>query len=155
MTTKNETLPGKPGPQKPKPETVKRTLPCALTDADRVRLGSELAEALGREAALESDLAAFKASHKAKVLPVQERIRQISSDLRDGHELRAVECRIVRDIKAGSVKFVRLDTEETVDERGMTDAERQLDLEDKLAPGQAPAAKAAPPSRPPAPAVPA
>ena len=144
MTTKDKPVKGKDGSTK-----MKRQLPCALTDTDRVRLGNELAEALGTEEELAAELAAFKTEHKSRLLPVQAKVARLSNCLRDGTEQREVECLVVRDLKAGSVKIIRTDTEELVDERAMTDAERQVDLNDKLSPGQAPAGeKPKPPAKP-------
>ena len=121
------------------PDTTKRTLPCALTDDDRLRIGSNLSEAVGQETVLEHELRDYKEDHKSRLLPVQSLISRLAGYIRDDSEPREIECAIVRDVRLCQIRVVRSDTNEVVEERAMTEFERQMTIADKLSPGQGPA----------------
>ena len=62
---------------------------------------------------------------------IAENQRSISARcIRSGYEMRSVECEIVYDYDKKAVRTVRQDTFDVVDERTMTNAELQMELDD-------------------------
>lgn len=100
-------------------------LPVVLSQSELLAFGKEageldLAMRLARE-----DLDAVKKAAAETAKTNEARRREIARMQRDGVEMRSVECEIRFDFDAGVARTVRLDTDEVVSERAVTDEERQ------------------------------
>lgn len=107
-------------------------LRCILTPEEMLAYAKEAADAQSEAKRLEADLALVKKQMQGKI-EAQNAIVDVNSErIRNGYDLRAVECVDVLDYpKKGKKTTFRLDTLEAVTEALMTDTERQrmLNLE--------------------------
>lgn len=62
--------------------------------------------------------------HRAEVKEAEERMRELARDCQDKSETRTVQCQELHDKTKGEVRVIRLDTEEVIDSRPMTEEER-------------------------------
>lgn len=107
-------------------------LPVKLTDAELLARGRESGELALAIQQVHDELAAAKIAAKEKLKVFGDRDRELDRQLRSGTEDRDVECELRFDFDAGIVRTVRLDTDEVVSERDVTDEERQSTLEQAL-----------------------
>lgn len=107
---------------------ITKQLPVALTEAEMVKLGQELAHET-----VEIDA---KYAHKSEVAKEinalieahENEVKRLSALINAKAERRDVECLMRYDFTAMTVITTRLDTDEVIEERGMTDAEKQRGL---------------------------
>lgn len=105
-----------------------RQLKCRLTESEVAAAASELATRLDDVDSIK--LAAKEAADnfKAEVSKVKKRSSDLRNMVRDHVETRMVECEDRMDYKAGIVHVIRLDTQEQIKTRTLTDDERQAFL---------------------------
>lgn len=108
---------------------VTKSLPCILTDAERLQFGADLAresnllqEAEDRKKAVGSQLKAEIEEHRAKA---NLKAALISA----GYEYRDIECQEIWEYELGMVTIWRNDTGEVVSTRAMTKGEQQLHMD--------------------------
>ena len=106
-----------------------KTLPVALTDAEKLSFGSRLSHALARITELENDHDQVKKDHKQAVGAVQAEVVALGKIVRTGQEKRPVPCLETFNFPASTIDVHRLDTKEKVENRTMTVQERQLEME--------------------------
>lgn len=106
----------------------KRELTVSLTKdeiADRAkRMSHKLAERDIKEQVIREDAK----RQKTVLKDMETEVRRLSNSVRDGAELRTVQCERRCNYSTGRVQDVRLDTGEILSERDMTEDERQKDL---------------------------
>ncbi len=103
---------------------IARPLPVKLTDVEKLDVGDKLA-AVGVEIeALNEKVRKINADKRPKVKLALELTRKLHA----GTEEREILCDVIRG-PGVNIRFVRVDTGETVETRSMTEEERQLDLE--------------------------
>lgn len=107
-------------------------LPVTLTQSELLSRGRESGELSLSISQIHEDLAAAKLAAREALKMHETRKRELDRVLREGIETRAVECEIRFDFDAGLVRTVRLDTDEVVSERPVTDEERQTSLAEAL-----------------------
>ena len=110
-------------------ETSERLLKHALTDAERLVVGQELADGYQTLAEAEAELAAIKADYKGRIDGANALVGRKSALLRSGYEMRQTPVEVMKDYAAGTVTVTRLDTMAIVDVRNMTGDERQMGLD--------------------------
>lgn len=102
------------------------SLPCKLTYEEQRIKGLELAE--------QDHLLFLKSEERKKVVDgfkteieiMENNMTAMARVLRQGFEMRPIECREIYDYNVGTVQLVRLDTAEVVSDRQMNDDERQM-----------------------------
>lgn len=109
-----------------------RQLPCRLSDAERQKMGGEIAQAwqdLSTETVRQTSL---KAEMKARATEIEARLTRLSQVLSRGDEVREVHVeRTLLDEDGdgkGMVSETRLDTGEVLETRPIRDDERQLTM---------------------------
>jgi hypothetical protein len=110
---------------------VKKTtefLKCILTDKEKKSISEELARAVEEIEKNEDDLKATSTQFKSKIAENEAIMRQAASKIRNGYEMRRVECEVEKNFKTGSIVCTRLDNMDIVYERAMTADERQPKL---------------------------
>lgn len=123
------------GKPKGKPVDVRRsepfdqTLPVKLTPAELQQRGQQLGHSLAELTRLEGQLAEAKTANKAAREPVIYERDKLADQLRSGIEYRPVRCARIYDYRTGTAKLVRLDTSAVVEERPLTERERQQALD--------------------------
>jgi hypothetical protein len=111
-----------------------RTLRVLFTDAERLELGKQLAEAHNETAQIESDFQRIKDEFKSKLSAVSAKITDLANKVSSGYEMRQVLCLVVFDTpKPGKKQVVRLDgptegVREVVETHDMTEAEKTPEL---------------------------
>ena len=119
--------------EKPKKDDLKvfpykRELTVALTKdetADRAkRMSHKLAERDIKEQVIKEETK----RQKTVLKDMETEVRRLSNSVRDGAELRTVQCERRCNYTTGRVSDVRVDTGEILSERDMTEDERQKDL---------------------------
>lgn len=106
-------------------KTENERLPVKLMDSEIRERGQRLAAKQGE---LESHVARekqVKAELKSQKTAIEAEIQRLSGVIRDGTELRDVECDHIADFRKGTVRVIRKDTEQLVTERALSDSERQ------------------------------
>jgi hypothetical protein len=91
-------------------------------------LGISLANAIADIETLTQEKVDFMADLKGRHKDAQAKVKLLAEKIRTGSEVRLVECRLEKDFLANAVRIYRLDTGELVEERPMTQEERQLHL---------------------------
>jgi uncharacterized FlaG/YvyC family protein len=112
-------------------KTCVRQLPCNLTE-DEVRLrGIDLAHANTQYADTKDEAKSKAKAYKDRLEKIYETIHDLKDAVRNGVEVRPVECDVLLDHYAGMVTITRRDTGDIVESRRMTPAESQgrLDLD--------------------------
>ncbi len=109
-----------------KSKKIQRSLRCELThDEQRVK-GLEMAEAVSVAGELEKEKAASAKDFKDKIESHLGRAGTLAQELRQGWVSRPVECEQIMDYKEGKVLIRRCDDKSTIEERAMTEEERQV-----------------------------
>ena len=119
-------------PEAQLPEIVtrktKRILKVILTEAEERQFGKDIARARQELAATNDQLDEVKAQFKARLEGHEKDMNRLALLLNNGYEYRDVECEVISNYKDGQITVVRTDTGEPVEERAMTDNERQREL---------------------------
>lgn len=121
---------------KEKPEQRTDTRTEEYHESLRVKLtAAEIADRANRAASLladrdrkEEEKKAANTAFKAALETMDARIRELSGEVLSGATYKAVLCQRTFDYADGKVREVRLDTHESLNERSMTDSERQMAL---------------------------
>jgi hypothetical protein len=108
----------------PKQKTIKRTLVCKLSAEELSSMGVEMGET---EVAIEKKKAAVSELNEAK-RKLEGHRNALGHALEAGEEEREILCYVNEDFVSNTVRVVRSDTGETIEERTMSAAERQIGL---------------------------
>ncbi|NTW67218.1 MAG: hypothetical protein HGB21_13080 [Nitrospirae bacterium] len=108
-----------------KKQKVTKILECQLTDAERIGHGTDMSTLTLEINELEEQKKSVMADYKARIDGKGADARRIAQILKQGYELREVDCEELRDYETRTVTVVRLDTGEMVSSRGMTIEEMQ------------------------------
>lgn len=106
----------------------KRRLRVPLTDAELIAAGQRLADEIREIQSLEADAAAVSKQYKAKIAEVQAKLDVTRGLVHDRYEIRQVEVANVLDYTDVKSRTFRLDTGEMIEERKLTEDEKQSSL---------------------------
>jgi len=109
-----------------KRKKVQRSLRCELSYEEQRTKGLEMAEAMSLLREVEEAKAAAMKGFKDTIDGHLGRAGALAQELRQGWVTRPIECEQVLDYTEGKVIIRRGDTMETIDERAMTEEERQV-----------------------------
>lgn len=130
-------------------ETVERKLGVFLSEAGMLRRARAIVELMDRLDRIRENAKELAAECKAEAKIVEKQMRLAAKELRDGEQIVAVQCAWREDETKLEMYLVRLDTEEEIERRPMSDQERQRTLpavaepRDEPLPGGRKAARAA------------
>lgn len=110
--------------------TITLDLPCKLTEEEIRTRGSEQAEAVGELSRQESEKKETVKGLNIGLKSTRKRINELAQAVRTGVEIRPVECRVVP--VGDEMHTERLDTNETVDRRPMSEYERREAAQGRL-----------------------
>lgn len=114
-------------------------LPVALTDAELIDRGGQLAKVEDDMRQLDGQESDAKAEFKARRSKLEGIRGALSRVVRDRKETRPVVLEMIADYVQGIVEYVRTDTGELVKDRPMGEAERQQGLFQKAEQTELPA----------------
>jgi len=107
-----------------------RSLPVHLTDEEKERLTQDLIRRLDVIEDIEDRRKASNDEYKSQIKRESVNCGQLRRDLKNGYRMEEVKCEETMDWENGVVVTKRTDTYEVVSEREITEAERQMRLED-------------------------
>lgn len=102
------------------------TLPCKISDEERIDFGRKLAQANTELTQAEMRKKEAASQFGAVIERTKAEANRIANIISTGEEYRAVECEIILDYDAGRALTFRTDIEEVTDSRPLTRDERQL-----------------------------
>lgn len=105
-----------------------RLLPVQLTNDEQLAAGKKLAESVRTLTNCQAQAKSAASQFKAKIDEMQAKINGLQILISDGYELRNVPCENVMDYTDVTVRVTRLDTAEIVEERKLTEDEKQATL---------------------------
>ena len=108
------------------------TLPCKLTEKDKAEAAEELATAIQQGESLELERKSVLGGLKKRKDNLIERIHNLTIQVKDGIAMRSVVCELKLNHTTLKAILIRTDTEEIVDERPMTQDEKQMQLDDEV-----------------------
>lgn len=112
-------------------KTTIEKLPCKLTEREQVLKSKALGAELEELERLEAEKADSARQYKELIDTKNKRVRELAQEVRDGAELRMVECYERPKYREGVIELVRSDTREVVSTRKMSDADRQTTLDEQ------------------------
>ncbi len=107
---------------------ITRKLSVPLSAKEKENAIKNLVAKMDLVEALEEEKKAMVDGFKAKITQAKADIMNARQLVRNGAEIRDVNCQEIRDYKAGQFRIIRMDTEEVVDERPLTKEERQTHI---------------------------
>uniref|UniRef100_A0A6M3ILQ3 Uncharacterized protein n=1 Tax=viral metagenome TaxID=1070528 RepID=A0A6M3ILQ3_9ZZZZ len=99
-----------------------------FTPAEMQSLSMELANEEIRRKRLKDALADVSATYRSKIKSAEMGISERATKISNGFEYRQTECTQIMDYMAGIVTIIRKDLDEVVEERPMSEAEKQVPL---------------------------
>jgi hypothetical protein len=109
-------------------ETEKVIIKHSFSDEERLTLGEEQSELLGKQDELEATLKSAKAQIQAQIDAGEANIRTVSGKLRARYEMRNVDCILMDHRIKGMRHVVRIDTGHVVKGRKLAPHETQTTL---------------------------
>jgi len=107
---------------------ITQHLKVPLTDEQKKQYSEEIAQAVEEIGEGQNELKFVSTEIKARIQTSEAKLKELANKIRAGYEMKPVECLQTMDFSNGTVKIVRLDTDEVVLERAMTVEERQPEL---------------------------
>lgn len=102
---------------------------CVLTVDEKSEAAMQLANAYTELESLAIEKKTAMTEYKQRKEKIEEQIHVTSLKVRDGVEMRSTKCELSLNYSTGQATLIRLDTEEIVEEREMTNDEKQMKLE--------------------------
>ncbi len=109
-------------------EKIKKELRCYLTEAETVGYAKKAAVLVERIEDQENEKKMTAKQYAAEISALQDELFGLSRKVRNGFEVRPVECEEIMDFEKKEVLIVRLDTFEPIESRKMTSKELQKPL---------------------------
>lgn len=112
----------------PTRETEVRDLKVILTRDEKLEYGEKMAKECNILKRAENEKAETSAEINGRIKGHKAEIDKVAEVLAQGYEYRPVKCERVLDYDRGVLRVIRLDTGEIVQERELTERERQMSL---------------------------
>jgi len=107
-----------------------RDLSCSLSTKERADAANKLADVLDDIMRLEDDKKTMAADLSAQIKRLSAEVRQLTRQVKEGTATRSVLCELQLNWTKLTATTVRTDSGQVVEERGMTEDEKQLDFDD-------------------------
>lgn len=111
-----------------KTEKTRKKVKVELTDAEKLAYGEIAAQYEEQGMKLEAELEVTKKSLQNQIKGASENRKKYNKLIREGFELREVDCTFEYDYETLKVALVRDDTKEVLEARDMTKEESQMSL---------------------------
>jgi hypothetical protein len=105
------------------------TLPCKLTTEEIADAAEELASAIQELEGVEIEKKAVAKEYNSQVDNIKKRIHRLMTHVKNGVAYRSVKCDLQFHIKKVLAILVREDTGDIIEERPMTEEEKQMQIE--------------------------
>lgn len=101
-----------------------------FSDAELKQFSSDMARNSAEQSEAEESKKAVVAQFTEKISAAKAKVSSLARKINSGYEMRDVRCEIWLDFpEAGRARILRLDTNEIVSERAMSETERQMVLD--------------------------
>ncbi len=100
-----------------------------FTKEEITAISEELARSVNEKDAVENELKSIKSQFDSRKKLAEEAISRCAKQISAGYEYRNIDVEIVKDFTLGTVTVWRLDTDEIVETRRMTGADRQMRID--------------------------
>lgn len=107
---------------------ITRSLRCLLSDEEKAQRAERAAHLVARIESMRDEAKAEAGQRKAQIQQAEADLKAVSGEYRNGAVFRDVECEERFIYRLGKVETVRMDWEELIGERPMSEFERQTDL---------------------------
>lgn len=104
-------------------------LPFQLGVEEKAEAAEQLATTLQAAESLELERKSVLGEFKSRLNALEERIHKLTLNVKDGVEMRSVECELHLNYTTLTATLIRSDTKDVVEERPMTDEEKQMNLD--------------------------
>jgi len=104
-------------------------LPCKISKEQKAEAADQLATAIQEADSLELERKTTLKDLGSRKEALIEKIHKLTQQVKDGVEQRSVDCELQLNYTKLTATLVRLDTEEIVEERPMTEEEKQMNFE--------------------------
>lgn len=132
VNSKEKTM-AKKGPKKGEDLIVKTNephiLPCKLSEKDRAEAADKLATALQRIDSLSLEKKAKVDEFKGLITAQEESVHRLTVEVKDGVAMRSVKCELRLNYSKLNAILFRFDLEEIVEERPMSEEEKQMQFD--------------------------
>lgn len=115
-----------------KKEFCQEFVKCMLTEDEKRALSEEMAMKTLEAEDIEAQKKSVMTSFKERIEAAQYAARSAAQKIKDGYEMRDVECTVEKDFISGTIRYVRTDTFEEVRSKKMSQEEKQMHLDDAL-----------------------
>lgn len=113
-------------------ETKKQWLKYTFTDTEKRELAQEMANKTLLVSDLEEEKKSVAAGFTDRIKAAQLAANRAALKLKDGYEMRDIDCEVIKNAEQGLAWTVRLDTGELVQTRELTASERQMHIDEAL-----------------------
>lgn len=104
-------------------------LPCKLTTEDRAAAAGQLAEAIQNLESLEVERKVETKNYNSRKQQFTGSIHRLSREVSNGKAVRSVDCELRLNHSNLKATLMRIDTGEVVEERPITEDEKQMDID--------------------------
>jgi len=105
-----------------------RVLRCDLTEEEISKAADTLAQKIDEYARAERELDSVKSQFKSRMQGIEADLMHQKDLVRDKYEMRGVKCEEIKDFDTQTVRVIRKDKMEIIEERTMRDHELQMSL---------------------------
>jgi len=105
------------------------SLPCALGEKEKAEAADQLAKSLEQAEGLELERKSVAGDFKSRLDALKERIHRLMVNVKNGVEMRSIDCDLSLNYTKLTAILARKDTGEVVEERPMTDEEQQMEMD--------------------------
>ena len=105
------------------------SLPCKLTTEQKAESADQLATAIQQAESLELERKSVMGNFKSRKEFLIERIHNLTTHVKDGIEMRSVDCTLSLNYSKLKATLTRNDTNQIIEERPMTEEEKQMEFE--------------------------
>jgi hypothetical protein len=102
----------------------------ALTDEERRVAANSLAKTLSELEDVEKERKVVNSSFKTKYDGLKRKIAYLGSSVLTGEDQRSIECTRITNYTKGTMVLIRVDTGQVVEERSLSNDEKQMEFDD-------------------------
>lgn len=103
-----------------------------FTEDDKKEIAQKMAMKTLESGELEQQKKSVMTGFKNKIEAADLVARECANHLKDGYEMRSIECEVIRDYDDGVIRYVRVDNGECVRTDDITHEERQMHIDELL-----------------------
>lgn len=104
-------------------------LPCPLDQKAIAEVANELASEIQKLETLEGEKKSIDADYNGQIKVVKQKMHSLSQKVTSGEEMRSIDCELKLNYSKQTAILTRTDTKAIVEERPMTEEEKQMEFD--------------------------